>query len=146
MRRLLLVAAVGVALAACGRKPDPMDLVCPPKAVRAVQASQKFFEGVEPGKTTVRDLRTVRRTLARRATLARAGDAPVQVWFYQANIPGCPWVAASAEQTYMPVVISGKVVTAYGMDAVRDMLDNGWAVKEASWPWQRYDFGYLPAK
>jgi hypothetical protein len=49
-------------------------------------------------------------------------------------------------ESLTPVVVKDGVIVAVGTPAVKDMAAHGWTLKEAAWPWQRYDFGYIPMK
>lgn len=137
---LLLVAVGGCS--SSKPKPDPLIKACPERVISVVQANQSFLEQVVRGSTPAKDL-TKLKGLKRKATLVRNGEE-MGVAFYQTGIPGCPWVMSRESLT--PVVVQNGVIMAVGTTAVQDMTAKGWSLKEAAWPWQRYDFGYLPQK
>lgn len=121
--------------------PDPAIAACPEARVSLVQDNQRFLDTVKVGETKASKLSDLE-GLRRKATLVKSGEKPMDVWFYQTGLPGCPW--AMSVESLTPVVIKDKVIVAYGTQSVKDMTAHGWVLKEATWPWQRYDFGYLP--
>lgn len=138
---------LGLMMAGCSHDeplPDPAIAACPEKVVRVAQANELFFEQkVKVGATRASKLDDLD-GLKRVATLVKDGAPSMEVRFYQTGIPRCPWVMAKDSLT--PAVIKDGVIVAYGVDSVHDMTSKGWRLKEAAWPWQSYEFGYLPYK
>lgn len=141
MKPLTLLALVTL-LAACGSKPkpDPAIALCPAKAIQIIQKNQMALSGVEAGQTPVEDLKGLR-GVARTASLEKGGEA-LPVIFYQTGLPKCPWM--QGQDALTPVVVRDGVVVAKGTQMVTEMTHSGWSFKDATWPWQRYEFGYLP--
>lgn len=144
MKQTALLALVAMTTAACGGKPppDPAIAVCPAKTIQIIQANQLALRTVEPGQTAVEHLNGMR-GVNRSATLEKNGET-LPVVFYQTGLPKCPWMAG--QETMTPVVVRDGVIVAMGSQMLVDMTHSGWVIKEATWPWQRYDFGYLPIK
>lgn len=144
MKKLALILTM-LAVVGCSSdkpKPDPLIAACPERTVSMVQANQSFLGQVVSGETPAKGLKALK-GLKRKATLERNGDE-MGVAFYQTGVPGCPWVMSTESLT--PVVIKDGVIVAVGTVAVKEMMAKGWKIKDAAWPWQRYDFGYLPQK
>lgn len=132
-----------VALAGCSKPaPDPNIAACPERTILILQKNQAFMENVKAGETSAKDLKKLK-GLTRKATLEKGGES-MKVSFYQTGLPRCPWVLARESQT--PVVIKDDVIQSVGGQALKDLTAKGWVLKESTWPWQRYDFGYLPVK
>ena len=134
-----------VLLAGCGNKPipDPNIKLCPEKTISMLQDNQAFISAAVPNQTPVSAFKK-QRGLVRKASLEKAGESSMSVLFYQTGLPQCSWIVSS--ETLTPVVIRDGVVFTIGGQALKDLTAKGWVIKEATWPWQRYDFGYLPQK
>lgn len=144
MKKLMLIALLAAAVTGCGGKPppDPAIALCPARTIAVLQKNQTVLAAVVPGESpasTVKGLRGV----ARHATLDRGGEA-MGVVFFQTGLPKCPWLRGQDALT--PVVIKDDVIVAKGHDMLTDLTHKGWVIREATWPWQRYEFGYLPQK
>ena len=142
MKKLILSMML-VVLAGCGKPPvDPNIAACPEKTILVLQQNQRFMESIKVGTTSAADLKSLK-GLKREATLVRRGES-MDVLFYQTGLPRCPWLVWGESLT--PVVVNNGIIVAFGGQTVRDMAAQGWEIKEAKWPWQRYDFGYIPVK
>ena len=145
MRSVFLAGVVAVALSGCGKKPDPqmVDAACPPRAVQMALANQQFInDHVVVGETPVKAMRK-QKGLYRKATLEREGET-LQVAFYVTGVSGCSWLAGWDALT--PVVARDGVILGYGDGTLTALLNQGWQITEATWPWQSYHYGYLPRK
>jgi hypothetical protein len=144
MTRFAFAVLLGASvLAGCGGTPDPNAAKCPPKAVKTAADNRYFLDGLEEGRTPAIAL-LKKKGVARKATLEKPGENPLRVVFFQTGVPGCSWMASRSVTT--AVVLKDGFVYRIGNERLRDMTDDGWHVREAAWPWQNYDFGYLPAK
>ena len=142
MKKMGFLIAVTL-LAGCGKPPvDPNIAACPEKVISMIQDNQRFMESIKVGETSSDALRPLK-GLKRKATLVRGGDS-VRVFFYQTGLPQCQWMMSSESLT--PVLVQDGVIIAFGSQTVRGMAAKGWVLKEATWPWQRYDYGYIPIK
>lgn len=141
--RWTLLALAGLALASCGGKPDPLDVMCPADAVRVADKNQTFFSRVEMGQTSAKPLNGLS-GMVRQVTLERAGQTPMKVAFFKTAVQGCPW--QSGQATITPVVIKDGVIMAVGSVMLQNLIDDGWAIREATWPWNDYQFGYIPPR
>lgn len=135
--------ALVAALAACGGKPDPLVARCPARAVQMADRNQTFLTRVEMGETSAKPLNGLG-GLVRQATLDRPGQAPLKVAFFQTGVLGCPWQVNQPMIT--PVVIKDGVIVAVGSQMLQGMIDDGWQIREATWPWNDYQFGYIPPR
>lgn len=144
MKKLVLLMVV-LAVAGCSKKPapDPNIALCPEKTVKVMQDNQAFFSKVVPGETRISGMKKMQ-GLVRKATLEKPGEESVGVLFYQTSLPRCPWMVWGESLT--PVMVRDGVIVSLGSTTLKDMTAHGWVLKEATWPWQRYDFGYLPQK
>lgn len=133
----------GVALLAACSKPAPLELMCPAGAVRVAEANRTFLNRVEMGETSAKPLNGLD-GLLRKATLDKDGKPPLRVAFFQTGVVGCPWHVG--QPTITPVVIRDGVIVAVGSLMLNGMIDEGWQIREAEWPWNDYHFGYLPPR
>lgn len=142
---LMVCGLAAMAAGGCGQKKmtDPVAVRCPEKTVRMLQINQRFVDSVVPGETPVKGLKKLK-GIRRWAVLEKPGEAPLDVAFLQTGLPTCPWVVASESLT--PLVVKDGVIVKLGTQRVRDMAAEGWVIKGAAWPWQRYDFGYIPTR
>lgn len=140
--RTTLAMALLVAVAGCS-KPDPLDLKCPKTSVKITDANHTFMTRVDPGYTSAKPLNKLK-GMVRQATLDKAGEAPLKVAFFQTAVRGCPWQVAQPAIT--PVVVKDGVIVSVGSDMLQGMIDDGWKIREAAWPWNNYRFGYIPAR
>lgn len=147
MLKLALMAAAGaLALAGCSSKPKEIDYsrVCPTKMTQQILANQQAFTMVEVGKTRFADLKGLGAP-ARKATLIHFGENDKVLLLYPTELASCPFMLPGA--TYTPVVLDDAgVIIGLGMQDMRDFHAKGWKVQEASWPWQDYNYAYLPRK
>ncbi len=145
----LFVCGMAVALVGCGSSQKELQreaelAKCPPEAVQVVRANQIFLEQeVELFKTPAKEL-SKRKGIYRAATVSREGVTQDAV-FLVTNMKSCAWVA-SGWDSLTPVMVQDGVIVGVGSQTLRDMTGQGWVIKESTWPWQRYDFGYLPKK
>lgn len=139
---LSLVCAAAI-LAGCGGTPDPVAVACKPRDVKVANANQHFVSTLEEERTPATVL-LKKKGVVRKATLDKPGENPLRVLFFQTGVTGCPWLAANDAST--PVVIKDGFIYRVGNQRLRDLTDDGWTLREAAWPWQDYNFGYLPAK
>ncbi len=144
MKPFVFVALTAVLVSGCGgRAPvDPNIALCPAKTIAVIQTNQHALGEIVPGKTSADALKGLN-GVARTATLEKSGES-LPVIFYQTGLPKCPWM--SGVETLTPVVVKDGVIVAKGAQMVADMTHSGWTIREAAWPWQRYEFGYLPSK
>jgi hypothetical protein len=143
MRYTFPLMLLALAVAGCGEKPkpDPNIALCPEATIKVLQANQRFFDAVKVGETPSSSIRKLRGPV-RKATLVRAGEPSMRVYFYETNLPRCPWLVNYESLT--PVVVRNNVIDGLGAEGVKKYTDKGWVLQEAEWPWQRYHFGYVP--
>lgn len=144
MKYLVFCGVVGV-LAGCssGDEAKLTDAACPQRAVQVALDNQTFLSHeVVVGQTSSQTLKR-RKGVYRKATLEREGQYRDAV-FLVTGVQGCKWLPGSSLLT--PVVVQDGVIVATGSQTLRDMTAQGWKIREAVWPWQSYDFGYLPKK
>lgn len=142
--RFGVLAACGVALSACWgsfMETPEADRVCPPATIQHAMQSQRLLAQVQDGVTTTKALRAAGDPL-KKATLIKTGEEPLQLWLYRTGVAGCKWLLA--EHLAEPVVLRDGIVIAHGAESFSAMTAKGWRIKEAQWPWQKYDFGYIP--
>lgn len=133
-------------LAGCASKPKEPDYKkeCPPKVTQAVLGNQRALGLVEVGKTHIGDLKGLSAP-TRTIMLSHFGEADVKVALYPTAVTGCPIMLPGA--TYTPVVIGDDgTVIGMGMDDMDKLHAKGWTVLGATWPWQNYDYAYIPFK
>lgn len=146
MKKILLLMVCLAVVAGCSRakpKIDPAIAACPERTLRMLQDNQRYFETLEKGEQPVESLRKVK-GFVREATLVKLNEEPMKVLFYQTGLPTCAWLVY--KEVYTPVVIRDRTIVAVGSEQVKELTAHGWALQEAAWPWQRYDFGYIPPK
>lgn len=149
MRMRLALMGLALVASGCGSSADKLEreaalAKCPPEAVKVVRENQMFLEqSVAVGQTSERELYR-RKGIYRYAKVSRDGVSMDAV-FLVTNMKGCGWVA-SGWDTLTPVLVQDDVIVGVGTQTLRDMTAQGWVIKDAVWPWQRYDFGYLPRK
>ena len=145
MRTYLVLCGVVGVLAGCnsGDEAKLTDPKCPQRAVQVALENQTFLSHeVVVGETSSKILKS-RKGVYRKAVLEREGQTRDAV-FLVTGVQGCKWLPGSSLLT--PVVVQDGVIVATGSQALRDMTAQGWKIREAVWPWQNYDFGYLPKK
>ncbi|PZP40049.1 MAG: hypothetical protein DI585_02165 [Pseudomonas fluorescens] len=144
MSRSLLLCTLVVAVAGCSKKPepDPNIALCPPETVHAAQMNQSFIDRVNEGETSAKPLKSLK-GMQRRATLQRDGET-MEVGFFVTGLPKCGWLPANPSLS--PIVVRDGQVVATSAIQVRDLIAQGWVMKEAKWPWHNYEFGYLPRR
>lgn len=146
MRMLVFTMLVAALAAGCSSKPKELDYrrECPVKLTQAIMANQHALTLVQVNKTRIRDLKDLGRP-ARRATLVHAGMPDLVLELYPTELASCPFMLPGP--TYTPVVLDREgVIIGMGMDDMDDLHTKGWRVMEAGWPWQDYDYAYLPHK
>lgn len=148
MKRVAMCVVVAGAVASCSSSSSQLreaELAkCPPKAVQVVRDNQMFLEqGVELHKTPAGALGK-RKGIYRTATVSRDG-VTMDAVFLVTNMKSCSWVA-SGWDSLTPVLVQDGVIVGMGSETLRNMTGEGWVIKESAWPWQRYDFGYLPRR
>lgn len=144
MKKLIALTLMAATVAACGNKPvpDPAIAACPAKTLKVLQKNQEVLKDVVPGESPVGAVKDLR-GMVRQATLEKGGDS-MGVAFYQTGLPKCPWLVA--DEMLTPVVVKNGTIVAKGGRMLTDLTHSGWVITEAAWPWQRYEFGYLPNK
>jgi len=143
MKKLMLLGAL-VAVAGCSSEPkikDPNLAKCPVKEVRMVQANQKAVEQLKMGEAVAPVLDGLGGP-SKKATLTKEGEQAYWVGFYQTALPECGWLTYT--DTFTPVMVRGGMVEGVGKNDLTFKLEHGWMLQEAAWPWQGYDYGYLP--
>ncbi len=148
MKRFAMCVCVAGALASCSGadkiRREAELAKCPPEAVHVVRDNQIFLEqGIELHKTPASALSS-RKGIYRTATVKRDG-VTMDAVFLVTNMKSCGWVT-SGWDSLTPVLVQDGVIVGVGSQTLRDMTGEGWVIKESVWPWQRYDFGYLPRR
>lgn len=145
--KTIILFVVCVAICGCAPKykapKDTTAAMCPEKTIAMMQQNTQFFETVVPGRTSAEPLRRLK-GLKRKASMDKPGEAPMDIVFYQTGLPTCAWNVYTEALT--PVVVKNGTIMAVGSDQVKELTAHGWVIKEAAWPWQRYDFGYVPPR
>ncbi|TKW60505.1 MAG: hypothetical protein DI628_06270 [Blastochloris viridis] len=148
MKRIVMLGIAGL-VTACGssaaKAQREAELAkCPPEAVQVVRDNQMFLDqGIELSKTPARAL-SGRKGIYRTATVKRDG-VTMDAVFLVTNMKSCGWVT-SGWDSLTPVLVQDGVIVGVGAQTLRDMTGQGWVIKESKWPWQSYDFGYLPRR
>lgn len=149
MRMRLAFCMMAVAVAGCSSSADKLErqaalAKCPPEAVHVVRDNQIFLDqGIVLGKTPSSEL-SKRKGIYRYSKVTRDGVSMDAV-FLVTNMKTCGWVT-SGWDSLTPVMVQDGVIVGVGSQTLRDMTAEGWVIKDATWPWQRYDFGYLPRR
>lgn len=145
MMKRIVFCSVAVVLAACssGDKAKLVDPACPERAVQVALENQTFLTNEVVVNETSSKLLKKRKGIYRKAVLERDGQKRDAV-FLVTGVQGCKWLPGANLLT--PVVVQDGVIIATGSQPLRDMTAQGWKIRDAVWPWQSYDFGYLPKK
>ncbi len=170
--RIIVVACIGVLLASCGApfsnyrfKRESTAMGCPPSEITRIANTRARIGLIQPGLTEAHELKFLgqpQRTL----TLARAGQADLAVAFYPLSLETCGWVANGPN--YLPVISQmgrNGVVLGVGQTTLMELHAQGWELgtrrgfrsgllsfgqhsmfEPTPWPWQSYDYSYLPRR
>ncbi len=130
---------------------------CPAKAVAATKATRAFLTSLTPGRTPARALSKGPKPI-KSIALIRPHEPTLQVYFYYAAVPNCPWFAA--DNPNVPVIVETTkhgLVLGYGRETLQTLQAQGWMLAEredrwlgrdayhpTAWPWQAWDYRYLP--
>lgn len=121
-----------------------MTKVCPTKLVQAVVGNQTALSMAKVGANRVTDFENLGAPL-RKATITKPGEADLMLLVYPTAVPACPYILGG--NLYTPVVVDGDgLILAIGQDHLREWHRQGWMISEAAWPWQSYNYGYIPKK
>lgn len=148
MKLVMAALAIGATalLAGCSSKPKEIDYskICPPKLGQQIMANQHAFGMVEVGKTRLADLKGLGKP-ARRTKLVHFGENDLNLELYPTELESCPFMLPGP--TYTPVVLDDSgLIIGMGMEDMRDLHAKGWKVLDATWPWQDFNYAYIPHK
>ncbi len=130
---------------------------CPQKQTREVMAARRMVESLRVGEDSARALRNGPAPVKTMALL-NPHEAPLTVYFYKTALPSCS--VLQAESTHVPVIAEpgrkGKI-KGFGRETLDTLIAQGWDLaynkgrwfgqqrySETPWPWQSWDYTYIP--
>jgi hypothetical protein len=145
-------------------KRESAGMGCPPAEIQRITNTRARLALIQPGQTRQRELKFLGQPM-RSLTLARAGQHDLQVAFYPLSLPTCRWV--NDGPNYFPVISQqGRegLVLGTGQATLMELHAQGWELgtrrgamrgilwqrggtfEPTPWPWQSYNYSYLPRR
>jgi hypothetical protein len=145
-------------------KRESAGMGCPPSEVQRIANTRARLGLIQPGATQAKELKFLGAPI-RTLTLARAGQADLAVAFYPLSLETCRWV--NNGPNYFPIIMQpGRegLVLGTGQATLMELHAQGWELgtrrlamggifnqnvgtfEPTPWPWQSYDYTYLPRR
>ena len=159
---VFIIVGAAVLLAGCSssyadRKKANAHLenICPEAPVQRALAARAQIDRLKPGISTVKELKPLGKP-TKELHLWRPDEPLMHVVFYPLGYSSCPWVSNSPN--FIPVIIQNRKILGYGIETLRTLQDQGWALgwyragvfraefETIPWAWQSYNYSYLPRR
>jgi hypothetical protein len=146
-------------------KRESAGMGCPPSEIERIANTRARLGLIQPGATQAKELKFLG-TPIRTLTLARAEQADLAVAFYPLSLETCRWV--NNGPNYFPIIMQqGRegLVLGTGQATLMELHAQGWEIgtrrsfragwwgyspqsifEPTPWPWQSYNYSYLPRR